>query len=684
MRHFITFQKLKGIYVGSGDASVDNSGLVHQINHELMSVGYVMDQELFQTLSKQSEETLNEVYTQIVAGIRKVVPQGTFEPIYRNFPQSVVQMSHFEFVVNAIMHYWSFGTWRPEDAEYINRELKLEAVNYKAVRLINSAQYFGIFTNILFSVNSISGFDKECVDFYLDNHADNIKLSGIKFKETLAYVGQRLMDASTSTLPTTENGEAVLPTRNATDILRVYAAYSGGDEGLKENTKFKKLKSSQRRLLRNSLNNSYNLEDSFKTYREQWLRVLFYLNPRQYSERYPNLGIFSDALRNAPDSLETFNAKIEKYLRNEDEAIFDLLTKRAGVFSRRLDHLVRIFGKTAIQKYVALDNITFTNLVATYNHFDGRDKEQAGRGVILASQGASNVVTYDGLAPLDTKLVTYIKGAIMTRLRDFKIDDNKKYFIDRSLYYTPMAMNNRASELSLDSKVIGESVIYEGKKTLRLYVHWEGRSDIDLSAFIIDNENNVKKIGWNSYHHSDGYVVYSGDNTGLADKNAEYMDINVKEVPKNVEWIITEARIYRGPSTYAGYNGKAHIGWMETNHPEENLHWQPTKLVNAKLLQAKASTAYLMAYHAPTKSVVYLDMAMGSSSVSNNQDAVKMRMFLESFISLDDGQDISWDKLNQGHLLELRLPNIVEDSKEADVVFDGASSVDEISTLITS
>ena len=683
MKHFITFQKSKGIHVVPSSSSRDSSNLVHQINHELMSVGYVMDRELFETLSTQKSKVLEDVYSQVVRGIKRVVPQGTFEPIYRNFPQSVMSMSHSEFVFNALTHYWSMGSWRPEDSGYLNRELKVEVVNYKKVTLLSYPKYLSIFSNILNSGASISGFDKECVDFYLDNHSSDVNLSKIKFKETLAYVGKRLIESEGS-LSLSDNKEPVLPTKNATDILRIYAAYSGGDEGLKENTRFKKLKSSQRRLFRNSLDNCYNLEDSFKTYREQWLRVLFYLNPRQYTDRYPNLGIFSEALRNSPESLETFNAKVERFIREKDTSIFDLLEKRAGVFTRRLDHLVRVFGKTAIQRYISLENINFTNLVTAYNHFDGRDKEQVGRGAILASQSSSSLVTYEALAPLDSKLVIYIKGAIMNRLRDFKIDDNKKYFIDRSLYYTPIAQNNRASELSLDSKVIGESSIYKGKKTLRMYVHWEGRSDIDLSAFCIDSDNNVIKIGWNSRHTAGEYVVYSGDNTGLADKNAEYMDINVEEVPENIEWIITEARIYSGMRSFEDYNGKAHIGWMETNFPEENLHWQPKKLVNSRVLTSKSRNVYMMAYHPKTKSVVYLDMEIGSSSVSGSGDALKMRMFLESFVSLDDGKSVSWDKLNQGHLLELRFPNTVSDLNVADVVFDKNTSVDEISTLITS
>lgn len=680
MKNFITFQKKKGLHVPVNFAGTKiegtNQALVYQINNELMAIGYMMTKDLFDALSTQTVNQLNVVYNDLMKGIKKVVGTDGYEPIYRNFPQSVLQRSDEELLINAIIHYWTGGNWRPEDADYINREFAIETVDYKEVRLLSQKEYEDIFENILYSGTSISKFDKECVDFWISNEG-SVNLNKIKFKETLAYVGQRLLEDPSITK---------LPTGNATDVLRIWSAYSGGDEGLKENTRFKKPNARQKRLLLGTLNLCFNLEDSFKSYREKWLRVLFYLNPLTENNKalWKNLAFYTDALRNNPKSLETFNAKVERLIKEKDKSIFELLKPRMGVFTRRLDHLIRVFGKTAIDKFVE-NNVSFLNVTNVYNHFTDRDKESTGRGAILASQSQSNLVTYDALKPLDTKLVNYIKSKLMAKMNGYKLEEfkGKKIFIERPLFYTPLSMNNRASSLALDNKVIGETSLYEGNKTLRMYTHWEGRSDIDLSGFAITNDNNVSKVGWNSSYKSGSYMVYSGDNTGLADKNAEYLDINTKDIPKNIEWIIMEARIYSGKSSFKAYNGKAHIGWMEVAKPQANKHWQPKTLMNAKVLTSQASTAYLMAYHAPTKNIVYLDMAMGRSAVSSNEDALKMRMFLESFITLDDGADIKWDKLNQGHMLAIRAEEVVTDPKEADIIFDSKSTTDEISQILS-
>ena len=674
MQHFISFQKKKAFYLSP--STQQNSSLAHEINHELMNIGYILTKEAFDVLSTQSEETLSSIYSDLLKGINLIVGGGGYEPIYRNFPQSVLAMSYEEFIINAIIHYWSWGQWRPEDAEYINREFKMEPVDYKPVSILSEAKFNAIFTNILYSGSSISTFDKECIDWYLERDGE-FDFRKIKFNETLAYVGKSLLYN-----PNLQK----IPTRNATTLLRIWAAYSDGDEGLKEPTRFKNPNKTQRQLLMQTLESCFNLEDSFKTYREPWLRVLFYLHPQTKTNqaRYPKLAKHTNLLRNEPKKLRTFNAKVEMAIKNEDEVIFTLLEKRAGIFMRRLDHLVRIFGLRAIKEWLKL-NPSLEKLINIYNHFSSRDVQQTGRGAVLASQAKSELVTYDAQEALSTKLVQEITSLVRNEIERFKSSElkGKKIWVHRALYYSPLAVNNRASSLSLTTQAIGTVYQYEKEETLRLYVHWEGKSDIDLSGFAISKKNDVIKVGWNANHKQGSWIVYSGDNTGYAAKNAEYLDINTKSIPEDIEWIIVEARIFRGPKNFAGYKGKAKIGWMSRKHPQAGIHWQPKTLQHAMVLQNKAKTAYLMAYHPNTNSIVYLDMSMGSARVSNANDAIKMRIFLENFVTLDAGEEeIDWKKLNQGHILHLLAEEVVSEKESADIIFDENTISEEITRLM--
>lgn len=679
MQHFITFQKQKGLFVSTVDDNVDNTNLVHQINHELMNIGYIMTKDLFKTLTNQSEDMLRDIYNGLLNGINKVIGSSGHEPIYRNFPQSVLNLTYTEFLINAIVHYWSLGTWRPEDLDYLNRECKLENVEYKPVKLLTHKQYMSIFTNILYSGTSISAFDKECIDYYIENEGV-LNLSKIKFKETLAYVGKRLLEIVTI---------KTLPTHSATDVLRIWSVHSGGDEGLKDNCKFIQPTSRQSKLLKNTLEVCKDLEDSFKNYRELWLRLLFYLNPMDKSnvKKYPNLARHTVLLRNNPEQMSTFNAKVEKMIIDKNPDVFKLLSKRTGVFTRRLDHLARVFGEKAVHEYINA-NPSFMNLVTAYNHFSDRaQSDKSKRTTVLASKNKSKMILYDALEPMDAHFVKTVQSLLYASISQYKSAEleNKKVYIDQLMYYTPISLNNRASSLSFGTNAIGTTTVYTSDKTLRMYVHWEGNSDIDLSAMLVMKDDTIWKVGWNGTHKYNDSVLYSGDNTGYADKNAEYIDINVKNLSTDVEWIILDANIYSGPYNFKGYCGKCHAGWMEVEHPEANQHWQPNTLSNALVLNNGAKNAYLMAFHAPTSNIVYLDLENGNSrNVTTVKDAFKMKIFLESFITLNDGTcEIKWNKLNQGHLLHILSDTLVDDKEEADVVFSEDSTLEEVSRILT-
>lgn len=675
MRNFYTFQKRKGFYLPT-EGTETNTMAAHQINHELMNYGFIMTPELFNRVSTLSKNDLISLYNDVKSGLERVVGTEGYEPIYKNFPQSVLALTDDERYINAITHYWSMGTWRPEDSEYVNREFAFEPVDYKSVGLLTEVEYNSIFTDILYSGKSISSFDKEIVDWFIDQ-GTAFDMNRISFKETASYVGQRVL---------TSAGTTVLPTRDATQVLRIWSAYSGGDEGLKENTRFKNPTAHQRRVIMSTLDNAYNLEESFKMYREKWLRLLHFLHPMTKGNRtkYSNVYKYANALRNNPKTLRTFNSYVDEKIKNNDITVLDLLSKRMGAFTRSLDHMVRLFGYQAIEKWLS-NNPSVNNMIDAYNHFTNRDKEQAGRGATLAYQGRSEVVTYDALEPLSTELVNQIKDAIMTRLRENKHESlvNKKVYIDRTLYYRGLKVNNRASSLTLGSALGGSTEVLPEGKVARMYVHWDGRSDIDLSVFTINNDNTVNKIGWNTTYALGNSIVYSGDNTGYSDQNAEYMDVVIDRLPVGTEWVITEARIFSGPRTFKAYNGGARAGWMMIDNPEANRHWQPKTISNAMVLASESSTAYISALHVPTRSFVYLDLSMGSNSVSTDEDALKMRMYLETFVTLDRGdEEIDWERINQGHLINLISSEIVENSEEADIVFDENSTYEEIAKYL--
>jgi hypothetical protein len=85
--------------------------------------------------------------------------------------------------------------------------------------------------------------------------------------------------------------------------------------------------------------------------------------------------------------------------------------------------------------------------------------------------------------------------------------------------------------------------------------------------------------------------------------------------------------------------------------------------------------------------VVYLDVAMGNSNVSSEEDALKMKQYLSATVTLPGQEEsgaieIKWDKLNSGHVLHLLAEELTDNPKLADVVFDENITSERISVLM--
>jgi uncharacterized protein YktA (UPF0223 family)/stress response protein SCP2 len=665
MKHLITLQKKKGFYVKPKGKTL-NTDLAYQIAHELIKNGYMLTQNAFDTLSKCTVKQITKIHKDVVAFFERAMGSDKYTAIYTGFPQTVKDRSQLEFVINAILYYWTNGTWLPDDSAYIKREFAIETPDFTMVDILSKSEYNSIFTDILYSGTSISGFDKEIIDFGVRKGKIEIDFNKISFNETKAYLGSLLMESNLSKLPT----------KDATLVLRIYSAYSGGDETLKTNTRFKNPNNKQATMLKNTLNECYNLEEAFKINREKWLRLLFYLHPMSKFNKlkYPVLEKYTDLLRNLPKSLKTFNSYIEEGFKMKDIKALDMLSKRPRAFTRKLDHAVRVFGFPAIEKWLDL-KLTAEELMIAYNHFKTR-KESKQRSTILTSQTSNTVVQYNALDALDSRLVDKITDAILERIKMFKND--KSVFIADSLYLKPFTTNNRATNFSLSSTPIGTTEIVDDTKTIRVYCQWDGNYDIDLSGMVI-NGNTVTKVGWNGKSNIPG-VVYSGDNTGTMYKNAEYLDITPSQLPSDVEWIILDCVVYRG-TTFKQWPGDVKMGWMSVSNPEANPHWQPKNVQNAIKVESDSRQTVLCAYNVAAKSIVYLDVNFNSGNVTKKSDALSFVSYIESITNFALVGEISWEKLNQGHMMEL-LYNKVDNIDEADIVCDENTTPEYVSRVI--
>ena len=125
------------------------------------------------------------------------------------------------------------------------------------------------------------------------------------------------------------------------DILRLAVAFSDGDVSLATNTKFRKFKRAERRLLLELLEQCGNKVEDMLRYKNRWIRLGEILHPAEYETYFSAVKklLISSAIIN----LMKHSAGKSNCAPPEDTSLaVDILISRAGEFARRLDHLLRM------------------------------------------------------------------------------------------------------------------------------------------------------------------------------------------------------------------------------------------------------------------------------------------------------------------------------------------------------
>jgi len=169
MKHFLSFQKRKAIYLPKGSEA--NYVLAMQLNEELMLYGFEFDSTTYEAMAQQSVNDLDIIYHDLLEGIRRVAPNGGYKHIYPGFPNTVSDTG--------------VSVPRQEIDEYISKPLSTR------LSLITKREYDNIFYNMIYSNNSINKFDKEIIEYFLFNDYA-VDFKQVVFKEIFAYIGTSL------------------------------------------------------------------------------------------------------------------------------------------------------------------------------------------------------------------------------------------------------------------------------------------------------------------------------------------------------------------------------------------------------------------------------------------------------------------------------------------------------------
>lgn len=271
----------------------------------LMHYGFIPNNELFSILNSLPKEELFSLWKQIKPALEEVTGANRKMSdfvVYKNFPEEVIKMDEFEYWTKQICMYIGFPNELFVEEEKKRKPLN-EKIKFKVLAPAKSNSMDLIYQSLLTSTTKWSDSQFQFIEYFLDNKKDltELSLNDFSFKINGIFTINKILE---------KNLNISFDIKDATDVLRLAVAMSEGDLSLRTNTKFRKFKRSERRMLLSLLDKTNNLEDDFAMRKGQWKALLRHLHPNDY--KFKNVSNAYDSLYN--NKCKTFESKVKQLI----------------------------------------------------------------------------------------------------------------------------------------------------------------------------------------------------------------------------------------------------------------------------------------------------------------------------------------------------------------------------------
>jgi len=670
------------------------------IQAELMQFGFILNKEALESVSVSWFE-------EVLPFIKKSLGASkSYKPFYKNFPTQVMEMSDCELYMNAIIHYFSLGTWEPE-YELIERGFKFENVKFKTIKLGNEQKFENIFTTLVSINQSLTEDDKSIVEWFVENRVNKVvnlvMPETIPFKETLCMLASYKLN---------------VPVKTTTDVLRIATYLSGGDISLpsvpkvtigevkqnrkawvfqnlkdsqvaaREKFKFKKFSRAERKYILSLLEKT-NLDlGEMKLKLGRWLRLGEIIHPGEYKAKFPKSFNAFKTLREDSASARTYYSLVDEAFKNDYKQGVKMLSKRPGEFARKLDWMLRTHDSDFVLNVFneVSDKVSTKVLWELYNHFLKRNSSSP--RTIMIKGKSSKMTQLETLSPMSNILINKIHNRILEGVKKnfSKLGDMGSVWIDDNLKKVPLPFAMRSVNSSVQTYIRGTRIPFnKDAKVVRPYIHWfdeDGKEDLDLSAGFYDkNLKAVEHISYTNLRSSRLNSCHSGDIRFRQGACAEYVDVDINKcLNAGVRYLIVQVHNFQGRPMHTMKD--CVFGLMEREFPESNSIFVPKTISNAMKLANESSSVNICIVDLKEKEYIWADLECQSRGLSNIESTGEYSdMVLHSLIS-------STDKLSVYDLLTLHAEargTVVSDKEKADTKFeyeDMVTSYEKIATYM--
>lgn len=619
------------VIVTKGNVVEPDERYVVTILKNVEALGYTFSQELYETLLTLEKEDLNKFYLEVVPVLKNLVGADVeYNPMYPNFPESVMERDEVELYINAIIHYWSMGTLLPYE-EKKERLPLFDVTKVKVIDLGSEEDVKEIFFNICQSKTSVSKTDREDLEKIFKN-MDVEFPDEIPLKENVAFIGKLYLECS----PFAKAKDIQKYFKTATDVLRLITAISNGDMSLAENTQYKKFTRKERRIFMELLQGCGKIEEDMLRYKNRWIRIGEIIHPASYNEKkFKKVITAFGKLRNN-EKIETFAGNVSKAFDEKDyEKALELLVTRPGELARKLDLLLRSSENYLLVvnafKNVAV-NVSTPVLLQVREHFAQRCEDIKSRIFFPKGTVAKSYCVANKLPEIEKKycdaIVRFCENALVYRYMEKDFLGN--VYVSEELKRFTVPFSQRSASKAMKTISRGSRIPFaDNTNAVRAFIWWtnmdetsfskhswdsdgDGIVDIDLSAAVFNE-------GWQYMDHisytrlgSSKYNAYlSGDivNGGPVSGNgaSEFLDIDIDAVVNNGGRYVV-FQVYSFNEQNFADIPRVMFGWMGREDVNSGEIYEPTTVEQRMDLAAKSTIAVPVIFDCVNREFIWCDM----------------------------------------------------------------------------
>lgn len=673
------------------EQSKSEKAMIVSIAKNVESLGFTFDKELFENLMTYPKSEIESFYTDLITKLKVLVgADKVYTPMYPNFPRQVAEADAAELFINAIIHYWTFGTLMPK-YEKDERMPLFEDVNLTVLTVGTTDDILDIFKNLVSSKTSLSAQDKGDVENIIATYSNfyDYLPDEIPLKENVALIGKLILAKAAI-----KNAGAIQKYyKTATDVLRLVTALSDGDISLATETKYRSLRRCERRMVMDLLAGCGNILEDMYRYQYEWIRVGEIVHPFEYKQRkYDTVNEAFNTLRN--DKKPMFvPGKVQAAINSSDmRTAATLLKNRPGDFARQLDKLLR---DAKDKNYIVncfrevADSVSVPVLMQVRQHFKDRNSGNAIRVFFPKGNLARAISIPNDLATIDEKvckaIVKICDNAIIEQFKSKDFMGN--VYIDEEMRNFLVPFNQRSASSGSKSIVRGSRIgLNDNAEAVRAFIWWtntdnsrddyygNGRVDIDLSAAIYDeNWNYVEHVSYTRLRSGKLKAYHSGDITNggsIKGKGvAEFIDINIDAIAQNGRYVAFQ--VYSFTRQKFSTLPNCRFGWMEREDVDSGEIFEPSTVDMRIDVTAEGVTAIPVIFDCQTREFIWCDMNLAMSQNRSHYFGNNLESNLRGVTAVCYAMT-HLSKPNLYSLIGLNAMargRIVTDRNEADIIF---------------